>query len=603
MRNRALIVFSSLLLFACLAEAAEQADTVKTDTVTISAEQQYDNVLPGGESALAIHFKLKKNWHFYASQESAPAGTVLKVTPETADGVVFKKPIFPKSKKYFDKSSNRKLEVFSDNFTVYIPFAIAEDVASDNISISVAIYGAVCSDVQCRMPDFGKLGTVVNIRSDAVMGNEKFALPAVTLDSRFRGNDRFSENDSVGSTNQWAGYSVWFALGLAFVAGLALNIMPCVWPVLPLIVMRIVEHGKESKARAMSMGFAFCFGILLFFASLAATNVLLQLAYGTVLQWGDQFRNPAFVCGMAMLLIVMAFFMFGMFTVSLPSSIAGKQGSGKGYAGSVGMGFLAAILSTPCSFGILAAAFAWAQVQPLMLGTSAILVIGVGMAMPYLILTSMPKLLNRIPKAGRWMELFKEAIGFILLIIAVKLIAALPQDRRMSVLYFSVILGFGVWMWGGWVNYGTKLSHKIIVRGLAMILTIAAGILFLSGPKQELIAWQDYDAGTIESSLKNKQPVLIKFTADWCLSCQVVEKRVFSQKDIAELLEKKGVITIKADTTTRDMPATDALKNIYNEPGVPVTMLLVPGTDKSVRWRGMSFGAELKEQLESLTNK
>ncbi len=596
MRNKALIIFLSFLLFAGLTEAAEQINTVKTSIVTISVEQQYDNVLPGGNSALAIHFKLKKNWHFYASQESAPAGAVLKVMPETADGVVFKKPIFPKPQKYFDKSSNRKLRVYSDNFTVYIPFAVAEDVTSDNISISVAIYGAVCSDIQCRMPDFGKLGTVVNIRSDAVMGNEKFTIPAVTLDSRFRGND------SGESTNQLAGYSVWFALGVAFVAGLALNIMPCVWPVLPLIVMRIVEHGKESKARAMSMGFAFCFGILLFFASLAAMNIILQLAYGTALQWGDQFRNPAFVCGMAILLIVMAFFMFGMFTVSLPLSIAGKQGSGKGYAGSVGMGFLAAILSTPCSFGILAAAFAWAQVQPLMLGTSAILVIGVGMAMPYLILTSMPKLLNRIPKAGRWMELFKEAIGFILLIIAVKLIAALPQDRKMGVLYFSVILGFSVWMWGGWVNYGTKLSRKIIVRGLAVILAVAGGMLFLSGPKQELIAWQSYDAGTIESSLKNKQPVLIKFTADWCLSCQVVEKRVFSRADIAELLEKKGVITIKADTTTRDMPATDALKNIYNEPGVPVTMLFVPGVKDSVRWRSMGFGDKLRSQLEELAD-
>jgi len=93
---------------------------------------------------------------------------------------------------------------------------------------------------------------------------------------------------------------------------------------------------------------------------------------------------------------------------------------------------------------------------------------------------------------------------------------------------------------------------------------------------------------------------LIKFTADWCLSCQVVEKMVYSRKDIAKLIEERGVLAIKADTTTKDLPATFALKSMYNEPGVPVSMLFVPGEKESVRWRGMSFADELKALLEKL---
>jgi len=437
------------------------------------------------------------------------------------------------------------------------------------------------------------LNTEVAVEAAAEMGDAKFVLPDLT--------EQAEVSERVSAV-QWANYSVLFALCLAFLAGLSLNIMPCVWPVLPLIVMRIIEQSKQSKGRAVVMGLTFCFGILLFFAALAGANIILQVFYGTVLQWGDQFRSPGFVAGMALLLVVLALFCFGVFTIAVPSSIAGKAGSGKGYLGAVGMGFLAAILSTPCSFAILAAAFAWAQAQPLLLATAAIMVIGVGMAVPYAILTSMPGLLKRLPKSGRWMELFKQAIGFILLVIAVKLIGALPEMRRMGVLYFAVVLGFSVWMWGGLVNYYTKLLRKWLIRIAAVALAVTGGWVFLPEPAGELISWQKYDAGLIETALKTEKPVLIKFTADWCLSCQVVEKVVYSRKDIAKLIEEKGVLAIKADTTVKDYPATYALKNIYNEPGVPVSMLFVPGKAEPTRWRNMSFGDELKVILEELAS-
>jgi len=206
---------------------------------------------------------------------------------------------------------------------------------------------------------------------------------------------------------------------------------------------------------------------------------------------------------------VLAQFCFGVFTIGVPSSIAGKSSLGKGYSGAVGMGFVAAILSTPCSFAILAAAFAWAQAQPLLLATVAIMVIGVGMAVPYAILTSMPGLLKRLPKAGRWMELFKQAIGFVLLVIAVKLIGALPEVRRMGVLYFAVVLGFCVWMWGGWVSYDTKLSRKWLVRIIAMALAVAAGWSFLRAPAKGLIGWQGYHANFIEAGRIEGRPVFL----------------------------------------------------------------------------------------------
>jgi thiol:disulfide interchange protein len=596
MREKAAVILCLILFFAINGFAAPpDSGVIKTDVVTISVEKQHEVVEPNSKSALAVHFKLKKDWHFYASAETAPGGMNLKLSPSSEKFTSFSEPIFPQPHLYFDKSSGKNLEVFSDEFTVFLPFNVEPILLRSgtcfNVGIKVAIEGAVCSDIQCRVPDFGELSTEVKIAYEPPMGDAKFVLPKAT---------KAIPSSSLRTTGQWASYSVWFALGLAFLAGLSLNIMPCVWPVLPLIVMQIVEQAKQDKGKSIAMGFTFCLGILLFFASLAGANIVLQVFYGTVLQWGDQFRNPAFVAGMALLLVVLAQFCFGVFTIGVPSSIASKSGSGKGYFGALGMGFVAAILSTPCSFAILAAAFAWAQAQPLLLATVAIMVIGIGMAVPYAILTSMPGLLNRLPKAGKWMELFKQAIGFVLLVIAVKLIGALPQTRRMGVLYFAVVLGFCVWMWGGWVSYNTKLSRKRLIRIIAMALAAAAGWSFLRAPAGERISWQNYDTDLIETARIEGRPVLIKFTADWCLSCQAVEKIVYSRKDVAKLIKEKGVLAIKADTTTKDLPATFALKNVYNEPGVPVSMLFMPGEKESVRWRGMSFADELKKTLENI---
>jgi thiol:disulfide interchange protein DsbD len=198
------------------------------------------------------------------------------------------------------------------------------------------------------------------------------------------------------------------------------------------------------------------------------------------------------------------------------------------------------------------------------------------------------------------MELFKQTIGFVLLIIAVKLIAALPQLQRMPVLYFSVVLAFCIWMWSIWVDYNTRPSHKRLIRITAVILAVAAGWMFLPAPAKEPIDWQKYDPDLIKTAQAAEKPVLIKFTADWCLSCQVADRMVYHRRDIARLIKDKAVLAVKADTTSKDYPGTLDLKNVYNEPGVPVSILFVPGGKEPVRWHGMSFADELKTYLEKL---
>ncbi len=542
------------------------------------------------KAGIAVIFEGTDDLHYYAKAETAPApGLELKVQPES-DDFTFGEVIFPKWHLFTDPL-NKKIEVYEGNFTVFVPITEAsaptDTTLTDKGNVEVKISGIACTSKICLPPFEQTLQTKIDWSGRSAWKN---------ISSTETGIDK-------PKTIKEPDYSIPFALAVAFLAGLSLNIMPCVWPVLPLIVMRIVEQAKAGKKQSKAMGFAFCLGILLFFASLAATNIILQIFYGTVLQWGDQYRNPIFVAGMVILLVVLALLMFGVFNIGVPSSIASKSGSGKGYSGAIGTGFLAAILSTPCGFGILAFAFGWAQAQHWLLATVVIMVIGVGMAVPYAILTSIPGLLKHLPKPGQWMELFKQGIGFVLLIIAVKLIGALPQIYRTNVLYFAVVLGFCVWMWGGWVSFNTKLTRKWIIRITAVVIVFAAGWVFLPTPAGEPIPWQDYNDAVIDTALAQERPVLIKFTADWCLSCQTVDKVVYHRKDIAKLIEEKSVLAVKADTTAKDFPATLALKNKYNEPGVPVTILFIPGAEEPAKFHEIFFAGKLKELLQKLPSK
>jgi len=535
------------------------------------------------KAGLAVIFEGSDDLHYYARPETATApGFELKIKAQSA-AFEFGPAVFPQWKIFTD-TFGKKVEVYVGNFNVFIPIKASKSPDIKTSEVEVKISGQACTSQKCLLPFEKTLQTKIDWSGRSSWKN---------ISSTETGIDK-------AKTIKEPGYSIPFALALAFVAGLSLNIMPCVWPVLPLIVLRIVEQAKAGKKQSKAMGFAFCLGILLFFASLAAANIILQIFYGTVLQWGDQYRNPIFVAGMVILLVVLALLMFGVFNIGVPSSIAGKSGTGKGYSGAIGTGFLAAILSTPCGFGILAFAFGWAQAQHWLLATVVIMVIGVGMAVPYAILTSIPGLLKHLPKPGQWMELFKQGIGFVLLIIAVKLIGALPQIYRTNVLYFAVVLGFCIWMWGRWISFNTKPASKWIIRITAVIIVFAAGWVFLPTPAGEKILWQDYDATVIDSALAEGRPVLIKFTADWCLSCQTVNKIVYHRKDIAKLIEEKAVLAIKADTTAKDYPATLALKNKYNEPGVPVTILFIPGAEEPVKFHEIFFAGKLKELLQEL---
>ena len=589
-----LFIVLSAIFFAGLPE-----NVFAADHVTINVEKQYPAVKPDSTSALAVHFETDRDWHFYASAIVSPGGANLKIKASSSKNFLrFSEPIYPKAEIYQDKFSGEKVDVFSGNFTIYIPFTVESvDLSQNqgiNSEITVNIEGSMCSGDKCIMPKFEPLTVEAEISADANITSPAFTVPQTGQQAGQNGQPAVLSGNGAEQVGWLA------ALSLAFLAGVILNIMPCVLPVIPLKVLSIFEQARQDKKRSVAMGSAFCAGILLFFAILAGVNVSLHLKGGGSVQWGGHFQNPANIIAMSLLLIALALFMFGVFTIGVPTSIAGKGQGGKGLAGSVAMGFFAAILSTPCSFGILTASLIWAQTQRLFVGTVAIMLIGIGMAAPYMVLTSMPSLLKFIPKAGRWSELFKQATGFILLVVAFWLTMALPKERFERVLYFGVILSFCLWMWGGWVTFTTPRLRKYVIRIIALAIVIPCGIFLLPEPAKSNIDWQGYDALKIREAVANNRTVLIDFTADWCLNCKAVDRFVYGDRKVGQMISQKGVLTFKGDATEGTYPAAIDIIKVYKEPAVPVTILLLPGQAEPVKLRGILIKGKLLEYLRQL---
>ena len=404
--------------------------------------------------------------------------------------------------------------------------------------------------------------------------------------------------------------TVWAGLGLSLLAGLILNVMPCVLPVIPLKILSIVQLAGQSRRRFLVLGLAFAGGIMLFFLGLATASGVLRVVTGHAFNWGEHFQSVSFRIAMAMLLVAIAANLFGLFTILVPGKIASLAGgtpepSGRYHAvvSALGSGVLAAVLSTPCSFAVLTVALAWAQTQALWLGTLGILVIGAGMAAPYAILTAFPKLVSWLPKPGRWMEILKQSMGFVLLIVAIWLIGSVSDySYPLWVVAYGAVLVFCLWAWGAWVRYDSPLHQRITIRSLAVLLAVMAGVWMLRPPQPPAVRLETFDEAKIDQARREGRIVLVDFTANWCLTCKTVEAWVYNDAMVADELTHWNVLAMKGDVTTSDLPANRMLRQLQ-EPGVPVTVIFPPyaaGQDapEPIRLRGIFARSALSAALE-----
>ncbi|MCY4752833.1 protein-disulfide reductase DsbD family protein [Pelomonas aquatica] len=365
------------------------------------------------------------------------------------------------------------------------------------------------------------------------------------------------------------------ALALALVGGLILNLMPCVFPVLSIKALALVNKGNHRAE-----GLAYTAGVLLSFVALAGVLIALR-AGGQQVGWGFQFHSPVFVLVVAYLLFLVGLNLSGLFEIGgsftgLGSGLAARNG----LAGSFFTGVLAAVVATPCTAPFMGAALAFALAQPAAVMVAVFLALGLGLALPFLVLAFWPAAQRWLPRPGAWMDTFKQALAFPMFAAVVWLLWVLAQqagpDGVALALGGLVLMAFGLW-WrhrsgASAVGTGAAVISVVLALGATSWIkpvaaeTHAAGEASIEAFSPERLA---------ELRAQNK-PVFVNLTAAWCISCLVNERVALSRPEVKDAFAKAGVVYLKGDWTREDPTITAVLK-AHGRSGVPLYLYYAPG--------------------------
>jgi thiol:disulfide interchange protein len=375
------------------------------------------------------------------------------------------------------------------------------------------------------------------------------------------------------------------AVAFALIGGLILNVMPCVLPVISLKIFGFVSEAGERPDKAFKLALVFSAGILGCFAVLAAIVTFFR-AIGAQVGWGFQFQDYRFVLAIACLVFAFALNLFGVFELTVSARATGglaKLAAGGGYGGAFFQGAFATILATPCTAPFLGTASAFAFTQPAWATFLIFFSIGIGMALPYLLLAIQPKWLRYLPKPGEWMVRLKQLLGFLLLATLLWLSWIVGRLRGVDGMVelggLLLIIGILAWIKGSfWTPVSSVRSRVLAAMSMVAVFVVAIGsYLFVTAPSE--LSWQAFSLQSLDKALQSGRPVFVDFTADWCITCKANERFALDTAAVRQAFAQNQVVVLRADWTHGDPEITQILKE-HGRAGVPMYLFYPGGKDR-----------------------
>jgi thiol:disulfide interchange protein len=598
--------------------------------VEFSIELGSQAMTPGSEGVVAVIIDHNDHYHTNLNEpivpdemgDFYPVPTTLSL-PEI-DGLTFEAIQWPEPVSVpvdFSFTGNPiQYQVYGDRAIVYVPFSIAPDAALGERALEIKVRYQACDDTICLAPDQATVTTTLQISADAPVNaelGELFTGFDPTKAAASDGGASTPEGDSEPSNASPAGTFFGIALPggglggllvlglLGAAGGLVLNLTPCVLPVIPIKVMTLSQHAGEHRGKAAMLGFWMALGVVAFWAALAIPVLTLQ-----------NFTDPSRIfgiwwltAGIGMLIAIMSLGLMGMFQINLPQKVYMVNPKADTPWGSFVFGVMTAILGLPC-FGFVAGALVPAAITQ---GTAFVIILffsmGVGMALPYLVLSIFPQLVNKLPRTGPASELVKQIMGLLLLAAAayfigsglIALVASKPYLAKLLHIWVAALFGIGA---GGWLMIKTfEISKKPLNRGVFGIIALiiaAVGLLvanrFTSDAKEEyeirqaaldeaaisggllLTTWNDYRPQLMQQAIDEGKVVIQDFTAEWCINCKVLEKTVLGSAAIKAEFAKDDTIMFKVDLTGNNPEGDQALKDL-GRTGIPTLAIYGPGLE------------------------
>lgn len=524
---------------------------------------------------LWVEFELEKGWHIYG-QNPGDIGLPTKIKLNVPKEIRALEADWPATQKF--ESEGLTSFGYEEKLILGHELLLAEEELFggvrdlSDVNIEATIEWVLCRD-EC-IP--GKV--VLNKSTDLILPTN-----VATKENRAGRKGAVAEDRSFILT-----------LCFAFIGGFLLNLMPCVFPVISLKILSFVN--QSNKNSALGHGVVFAMGIIISFWLLSGF-LFIARAIGSEVGWGFQFQSPTFVVLIGFLLFAVGLNFLGVFDIGLGvQRVADSADKGAGYVGSFFSGVLSTLLATPCSAPFMASAIAGSFVLPVWMGFLVFTFIGLGMSVPYLILSAFPNTLKFLPKPGNWMLRLKQIMAFPMFATVIWLIWVLSiQTGSTGVVFFLsglLILSIGLWMLGQWCHPGASDKHRRLAMYSCAIAFAVAVLVAL--PKESHANYklgtrvndngddvaQMYTEAKLNQLIADKKPVLVEFSAAWCLTCQVNHLLLYRSGEAKQALREKGVVLLDADWTNRDPVITRAIKSLGRE-GVPLNVLYIPGRQEA----------------------
>ncbi|MCU0291843.1 MAG: thioredoxin domain-containing protein [Thermoanaerobaculaceae bacterium] len=549
MRRLTILAIAAVLL----ASAATAAEVVFSAT----AGWQRDPSATPGAYTLAVSVTVQDGWHVNSHAPLSEDLIATTVQVEAPTGWQVGAPVYPPHRKARFEFSEEPVAVHEGSFVVRIPVTIPADAAQGTL-IKATVRAQACNDRECLPP----ADVAFSVGHPAVAGAaEVAATPPADLGS------------GQGSGGRFAAAGLWLQLLLTFLAGLALNLTPCVYPLIPITISFFLAQKQQGARAAWPLAIAYVLGMSVTYSALGVAAAIGGKLFGAALQ------SPWVVGLIVLVMLALAASMFGLWELQVPGFIMNLSGGRGGLGGSLVMGLVVGLVAAPCIGPFVLGLLTYVgQRQDPLLGFLLFFVLSLGLGVPYLLLAIFTGALDRLPNSGAWMLGVRKLFGVLLIGLAAYFLKPLLPGPWGDWL-LALALGLGGLYLLVIARPGQELPAIDRFMRLASAALIVAGVLLApargGGDRAEL-PWKPYDEAAVTAAIGSGQGVVLDFYADWCLPCKELDKLTFSEARVAPRLGQMALFKVDLTSST---PATDALRARYKVAGVPTIVFYRGGRE------------------------
>ena len=512
-------------------------------------------------------------------------------------------PVISKPLKSKDLAGE-KVEYYEGEVECRIPLTIGQEVIPNTYPIVGLVGYQACNESLCDQPRGLEWRAELTISSTESNSEPSIGvLKPIAYESIAKLSNRNGWIDSAKThALTLSATEILTKFCLAMLGGLILNVMPCVLPVIGLKILGFVTEAAGDRRTASRLTLVYASGIIALILGLGVLSVVVRGFTGEAYGWGQQFGSLTFRIITTSFMFALALSFLGVWEIPIPgfamSKTSTELSNREGYLGAFSKGLITTILATPCSAPFLGGVFLVALSQPVWVVLLIFFGVGLGMALPYLVLAAQPQLLSFMPKPGDWMVTFKEFLAFPMLLAVVMFVNGFAGDDKIAMMASLIFVWFACWMIGRvpiWVEFEAKMR----TWGIATLVAIAGawGSFYFMQPSPHKLAWKPYDEAALNQAVANGKTVLIDFTAEWCQNCKFNLNTALETRKVKDLVEKNDVIVMEADMT--DYPPHIKEKLIkLDSISIPVLAIYKPGdTENPIVLRDILQEAQVLEAL------